>query len=63
MKQKVKKMADKACDDLKKGLETDDVKTIVSAIQFLERTCSAYIGYLSLVDAQLDDEKVGTDAE
>lgn len=61
MKEKVKKMVDKATADLNTGIDTDDVKMIASAIQFLNGTTQAYIGYLSLL--KFDDEKVGTDAE
>lgn len=60
MKEKVKKLVDKATADLNKGIDTDDVKVIASAIQFLNGAAQAYIGYLSILKF---DEKVGTDAE
>lgn len=50
MKEKVKKLVDKATADLNKGIDTDDVKMIASAIQFLNGACQAYLGYLSIVN-------------
>lgn len=60
MKEKVKKLVDKATADLNKGIESDDVKLIASAIQFLNGASQAYIGYLSILN--YSDEKAGTDA-
>lgn len=49
MKEKVQKMAEKACYDLNKGIENEDVHMIISSIQFLDRTCTAYLGYLQVL--------------
>lgn len=49
MKEKVKTLVANATDKLNKGIEAEDVKAISSALQFLNGTCQAYIGYLAVI--------------
>lgn len=57
MKEKVQKMVAKATADLNKGIDADDVKVISSALQFLDGTCQAYIGYLLVMKHKESDDE------